>query len=137
MRDLLEALDASVRKAQAAARETRTADATAEETPAVDASRDFVKPTVTSEAADAAFRAFERGVGYSDQERVRRVFAAALPHLLPGMFVTHEKTQNVDQPLSTIWQETGDPWYPKEMLARTSENAALFDAVAALLPIEG
>ncbi len=58
---------------------------------------------------------------------------AALPHLLPGLYVTHDRQREGTD--STIWREVpGKPHLPEELLFRTQANATLFDAVAALLP---
>lgn len=65
---------------------------------------------------------------YLTREAAGRALAAAVPHLLPGLYVTTD-------PDAVVWAEDpARPAFPRPVLARTAANAVLFDALAALLP---
>lgn len=83
-----------------------------------------VKPTVPPGAAEAALVAFERGMGYSHRERVRWALAAALPHLLPGMYVTRHGG------CLEVWRE--NPEHPDRPHALDARELA--EALALILP---
>ena len=91
-----------------------------------------VPPAIPEAALHAASRDVYERTAVSPHQALqiaKGALGAALPHLLPGMYVTA-----IDGD-STIWAENPDhPTLPTALLARTDTNRALFDAIAVLLP---
>jgi hypothetical protein len=66
------------------------------------------------------------------QELSGQAIRAALPHLLPGLFVTDDGRGD-----ATLWEGNEDVTErPQPLMYRTDDNARLFDLIAALLPAE-
>lgn len=83
---------------------------------------------ISDDAIEAAADVLdERGPAAASM--AERALSAALPHLLPGLYVTRDGRD------ATIWAERpNNPRWPDALMMRAEANARLFDALAALLP---